>query len=93
MVLDEEGGGEEGRGLGERRTTLADECQHGNQTGVAAKGKFLLNDTTMIRAPRVLQLLAFRSKKTLGEAPLIRRLAIELIRWFTTPGATGVTGV
>jgi hypothetical protein len=58
--------------------------------GVTARGNFTLTDATMIRAPRLLQLLAFRSGKNLERNPLIRRLAVG--SWALEPDRIDVQG-
>lgn len=43
---------------------------------LSARGNFLLTEATMIRAPRVLQMLALRSGRKLEQSPLIRKLSV-----------------
>jgi hypothetical protein len=54
----------------------------------AATGRACLKDATLLRAPRVLQLLALKSGTGLQQTPLIRELAIA--DWHLTPETVGV---
>ncbi|MGH7956864.1 MAG: hypothetical protein ACREH8_07610, partial [Opitutaceae bacterium] len=59
--------------------------------GPAAKGTFRLENATMIRAPRILQLLSFRRGRDLEKSPLIRRLSVG--EWALDSKGVRVKGV